>query len=202
MLFDTTDPSLARQYKLEPREKVIICVGENQLILGLDEDVLGKEVGKKYTVKLPATKAFGKKDVKLIKMVNTAVFKKQGIPPQPGLQVTIDGQYGMIRTVTGGRTLVDFNHPLAGKEVSYEYTVTRKVDDKKEQLESFLFSIIHTSPLIEVSGDKATIKLNLPDEVKQVLADKIKDVVKIDVEFVQEEKVAKETSQAAPINNI
>ncbi|EFK97351.1 peptidylprolyl isomerase FKBP-type, partial [sediment metagenome] len=44
---------------------------------------------------------------------------KDSIRPMPGLPVNIDGMYGIIRTVAGGRVIVDFNHPLSGKEIVY-----------------------------------------------------------------------------------
>ena len=49
-----------------------------------------------------------------------ANFKKQNIIPYLGLQVNIDGILGIIRTVTPGRAIIDFNHPLSGKNLIYK----------------------------------------------------------------------------------
>ena len=46
-----------------------------------------------------------------------SAFKKENITTQPGLQITVDEAVGMVKTVSGGRVIVDFNHPLSGKDI-------------------------------------------------------------------------------------
>lgn len=67
-VYDTTVKKVAEENDL-PTEKriftpVTICVGENQILPGLDEELIDKEIGKEYTITLPPEKAFGKRDVK------------------------------------------------------------------------------------------------------------------------------------------
>ena len=52
--------------------------------------------------------------------------------------MTIDNEVGTIKMVSGGRTLVDFNHPLASKEVSYTIKALRIVTDTKEKLTALM----------------------------------------------------------------
>lgn len=136
-VFDTTKIEVAKANNL-PTEKAEfgsrnICVGENQMLRGLEAELIGKEPGT-YTINLSAENAFGKKDAKLLKLIPLKVFTKENIMPMPGLQVSIDGVNGTIRTVTGGRTLVDFNHPLSGKNITYEVEIKKVLTDKKEKL--------------------------------------------------------------------
>ena len=80
-VFDTTDEKLAKELDMfNPNVKygyMIICVGEGQILKGLDEKLIGLEIGKKHTVTLDAEHAFGKRDSKYIQLINTSKFKKQ-----------------------------------------------------------------------------------------------------------------------------
>src|SRR3989338_4513746 len=139
-VFDTTEETVAKEAGIyNPEGKygtLIICVGQHHLLPGLDKFVEGKDLGN-FTVELPPEEAFGKKNAKLIQLIPTSKFNQQRIQPQVGLQVTIDGHLGVIKTVTGGRTLVDFNHPLSGKNVLYEISIKKKITDQK----NFCYSI-------------------------------------------------------------
>ena len=110
-------------------EPIIICLGEKQVIPGLDEQLIDKDFGE-YTFEISAEKGFGKKDPKLLQLVPMSVFKKQNIVPQVGLQVNVDNSFGVVRTAGGGRIIVDFNHPLSGKDLVYDIKLNKIVSDK------------------------------------------------------------------------
>ena len=141
IVFDLNDEETAKKEQLyNPQidyKGTIICIGEGDVIEGLDEALVGKEAGKKYTIDVGAEKAFGKRDVSLFKLVPLSKFKGENIRPMPGLQVTINNQPGLIKSVSGGRVMVDFNHPLSGKEVSYEVTIEKVVTDEKDIIEGY-----------------------------------------------------------------
>lgn len=141
IIFDTTDEEVAKDTGLfnpnMPYGAVTICIGTNAILKGLETYLIGKEPGE-YKVELSSEDAFGKKDAKLLKIVPTSVFKKANIDAVPGLQVNMDGAIGTIRTITGGRSIVDFNHPLSGKDVVYEIKVNKIVTDKTEQIKSYI----------------------------------------------------------------
>ena len=143
-VFDTTDEKIAHQAGLPHQhgaiQSAVICIGEKQLLPGLDNELVGKEVGQEYTVVLPPEQAFGKRDVKHVRMIPLGTFKEHQVQPQPGLQVDVDGERGFVTRIAGGRVIVNFNHPLAGKEVTYTFKVRRKVTDLPEQIRSFLHS--------------------------------------------------------------
>ena len=131
LVFDTTDEKLAKKEGIAQPNAIygptVICIGQGQVIEGLDKQLIDKEIGKEYTVELQPEEAFGKKSAQLIQLVSTRKFKQNEIMPQPGLQVDIDGMNGIIKTVTGGRTLVDFNHPLSGKVIEYKFKIIKKI---------------------------------------------------------------------------
>jgi len=182
-VFDTTDEKVAKENDLESHSgygSVIICVGEEQLLKGLDKNLEGKETGKEYDIDIKPEDAFGEKNAKLIQLIPTNKFKQQNIQPMPGMQLNMDGVVGTIKTVSGGRTLVDFNHPLAGKDVSYKIKINKKITDDKEKLEGYLKLSLGTKDVeLEVNDSNAKIKLKkeIPKETQERLSKKITELI-------------------------
>jgi FKBP-type peptidyl-prolyl cis-trans isomerase 2 len=148
----------------------VVCIGENYVLKSLEEQMVGKETGREYQFEIEAEKAFGKKDMKLIQMIPLSKFRKQNIQPMPGLQLNIDGVFGLIKTVSGGRVLVDFNHPLAGKDIVYDVKINRIVQDSKEKIKSLLDIHLHAHDAeVSVNGENAGIKLKqkIPKEAQE-----------------------------------
>lgn len=181
-VFDTTIDSIAKEQNIHnPKIKygpITICIGQNQIIQGIDNSLIGRKEDDTYTIKLEAKDAFGKKDAKLLKLVSSNIFKKQGIRPFIGLEVQIENMPGVVRTISGGRILVDFNHPLSGRDVSYDIKVGKKVTDAKEKINAYMSLALGLKNLdVNLIGDKAEISLELPLEISKELGNKIKEVV-------------------------
>ena len=186
-IFDTTDEKIAKAARLNRQKfgSVIVCVGEGHIVSGLDRALVGKDAGKKFSVSLPCDAAFGKKDAKLIQLVPFSVFKEQRVAPQPGLVVDIDGTRATILRSSGGRVMVDFNHPLAGKDVVYEITVKRLVTDASEKIQSYFSMVFPLQSTIAVVGNRATITLmqQIPLEITSELSKKLSEITGLTVEF-------------------
>ena len=74
--------------------------------------------------------------------------------------------------------MVNFNHPLAGKDVLYTYKVLRKVTDQKEKVSAFLSALLHLpaeAMKIEVKENAATVTIpgELPMQISTILAQKL-----------------------------
>jgi FKBP-type peptidyl-prolyl cis-trans isomerase 2 len=181
-VFDTTDDKIAKKEEIYNEKMdygpVIVCIGEKHLLPGLDKQVIGKETGKEYTIKIPAENGFGRKSAKLLKLVPAKVFKQQQIQPMPGLEINVDGQPGIIRTVSGGRIIVDFNHPLASKDLEYKIKLNKIIKDTKKKLESLLKLELNIQDIkVEVKEGKATIKKDFPKELQDNIKKRIKDLI-------------------------
>jgi len=137
-LIDTTDEEKARKEGIyDPRERYgprLVIVGEGRLIRGLEEAIKGLDVGKEIEVEIPPEKAFGKRDPNKIKVYPKTEFLKHGIVPEPNKVVEIDGKPAIIRSVTGGRVIVDFNHPLAGRTVKARVKAVKKLELVDEKI--------------------------------------------------------------------
>ena len=184
-VFDTTDEQIAKNANIYNEKArygpAIICVGERHIVPGVDEALVGKDAGN-FTVDLPSDKAFGRKDPSLIQMIPSSKFSQQNIQPFPGLQLNVDGKIGVVKVAAGGRILVDFNHPLAGKEVSYDVSIKRMVTDVKEQVEAVLNILQLSNYQVAVEDQKVTITLEqeLPEQVAHPLITALKRMTKLD----------------------
>ncbi|HLC20009.1 MAG TPA: peptidylprolyl isomerase [Candidatus Nanoarchaeia archaeon] len=191
-VFDTTIESVAREHRLENSKPkpVIVCIGESQVVKGLDDALIDKKPEGKFSIKLNPDQAFGKKDVKLIKLIPMSTFQKQKVMPQPGLRVNIDGIIATVMRVGGGRVLVDHNHPLANKIITYDVTLRKKITDKKQQIESYLAHVLPLPCTVKVNENSATIETDqkLPKELTKTMSEKLSAVVGISAEFTQKAK--------------
>lgn len=193
-VFDTTDEKTAKEAQIwsdkGEYKPVVICIGEAHILKGIDEFLEGKEPSV-HKIELSAEKAFGKKDPKKIIMIPSNKFAEQGIKPVPGLRLNIDGFVGTVKTVTGGRCVVDFNHPLAGRDVVYDLKINKIVADKKAQVEALLKVLLGIrEPKVELKEKKATITFpaEAPQQLLDELGKKIKELVDIEVAFSVEKK--------------
>ena len=174
IVFDTTEEKVAKENDLHNKNAdyspLVICVGENMLLKALEEHMIGKETGEEYKFEINAENAFGKKDAKLIQLIPISKFRQQNIQPVPGLQLNIDDIFGVVKTASGGRVLVDFNHPLAGKDLVYNVKINRVVEDKKEKTASLLKAHLGIKEAeIEVKNDSIniTLKKQIPNTVQE-----------------------------------
>ncbi|MCK4517413.1 peptidylprolyl isomerase [Candidatus Babeliales bacterium] len=112
------------------REPIQFTVGEKKVIPGFEDAVLKMEPGDKSTVTIPSDKAYGPHRKELI-----AVIERKDVPKDVKMEV---GQMLRIKqepkekggqeqifavTVTGitdTHVTVDANHPLAGKDLTFE----------------------------------------------------------------------------------
>lgn len=199
-VFDTTNEEVAKKEKIHNPKikygKVTICVGQHQILPAIDKAVEGKAENTKFTLELTPENAFGKKNAKLIRLIPSKVFTKQRIQPFNGLEVQIDGMNGVVRSSSGGRIMVDFNHPLAGKDIKYEIKIDNKVVDTKAKVAAYLEMTLGVkAPKMTITGDKAEIEMQIPPQITKALADRLVDTIPEikTVEFVhkKEEKNTK-----------
>ena len=115
--------------------------------------------------------------------------------PFPGLQVDVNGKIGVVKTVSGGRVMLDFNHPLAGREVEYAYTIKRIVTDSKEKIQSFFKMYFNANPDVDVTEGNALVHMDIPpkfaEEMEKKIRERIPELKK--VEFRIPEAKEKET---------
>lgn len=168
-LYDSTNADKAKEagifnenltYKALP-----LLVGGGRVFAGLDEALVGAEVGKKNTVEIPAEKAAGPRDPKLVENIALREFLRQEIRPEPGLEVNIRNRVGFVVTVTNRMVRVDFNRRFAGMALKYDFTVLDVIEGDENKAMAVCEMDYGTGEGFRASvGEKVTIYL--PDQCK------------------------------------
>lgn len=187
-VFDTTDKNIAvKEGLFNPKinyEPTIICLGQNLLVSGLEKDILaGKEIEKEYSIKLNPENAFGKKDPKALRLVPLKHFKEQNITPYPGLQLQIGKGIATVKSVAGGRCIVDFNNPLSGHEILYTYKIISIITSKKEKVNSIFKSIYGIMIKAEEKDNYIVVFLpeSVPEQITEAIKIKVKELTDVDL---------------------
>ncbi len=141
-VFDLTDEKLAREKGLF-NENVLygpmpVVLGAGHMLPGLEKSVVGMEAGSKKKVVLGPEDAFGPHFKERVQLVPEKIFKHRNVDPKAGMAVNIEGMIGRVQSVSAGRVLVDFNHPLAGKDIEYDVTVEKLVVEPAEKVTGLL----------------------------------------------------------------
>lgn len=171
------------KYLDEQAKKFSFALGNRMFIQGVDEFLIGKNEGK-YLIELSPEKAFGKRDAKLIQIIPLNLFAKHNQNPVPGMIFNLDNRLAKILSVSGGRVSVDFNHPLAGKEIIYEVEVKRKLSDLNEKTKS-LIEFLFRKPLKFEIKDKKLI-LEIQKEIRpfaEIFKEKFKEILELELEL-------------------
>ena len=159
-VFDTTDENVAEEASIKLDNKsygaIPIIVGGGHVLKGLDEALIGMEEGEEKTVEITPEEGFGLRDPKLLQLIPMGEFKKQGMKPEVGMAITSDGVTGIIRSVSGGRVRVDFNHELAGKNLKYNIRVVKEIEDDIDKVKSMI-ELHYSAPNLD--SDKHDIQI-------------------------------------------
>lgn len=184
-LFDTTSEKKAKSAGIYQQqasyEPVNVIIGKRFIIPGVDDSLVGKKVGESYEIEVGHEQAFGKKNGKLIQLIPTSVFKKNNINPVMGMQVFVDNTPGIVRSASPGRTLVDFNHPLSGKDLIYEVKILEKIIDDVSIVSAVTdFLLGKGNASINKEGNEIQIKtkMEVPKQIKDIINKNAKETLK------------------------
>jgi peptidylprolyl isomerase len=114
----------------EGRDPLEFTVGSGQVIPGFDEAVLDiAEVGDSKTVTIPAENAYGERVEEAMQEVPLEAFPER---PEVGWVVeltTPEGQHvqAVVAAVDEMTATIDFNHPLAGENLTFEIELVEVV---------------------------------------------------------------------------
>ena len=169
-VFDSTNEEVAKEAGIFVEKKeygpIPIIVGGKHLLKVIDEAIIGMDVGESKEIEVSPEDGFGKRDHDLIQIIPMKEFKRQGMTPHVGMQITLEGQKGRILTINGGRVRVDFNHELAGKTLDYSIVISDIIEGDEEKIKSMI-QLHYSYPNmdldkteIKIDGDKVSIKLD------------------------------------------
>lgn len=193
-IFDLTSAELAKKegifnknFKYGPK---LVIVGSNMVIKGVEAKLKEMNLNDEKEFEVTAAQAFGKRNPKMIKIISISKFLEKNINPTPGLFVDIDGIQAKIQSVSGGRVRVDFNHPLAGKDLKYKLKIVKVFKEKLDKVKAIL-NYYGIEAETTVKEDILTIKpkKKLEFAVEKLVSETIKKWVKFkNVKIIQPKK--------------
>jgi FKBP-type peptidyl-prolyl cis-trans isomerase 2 len=114
----------------------LIVVGSGDVVEGFNDELIGKEIGSSGIVEVLPEKAYGVRDPENVELIPLTKFKKE--KPEIGMRVSVDGKMGTLTRIIGRKVRIDYNHVLADKTVKFDYTITERIEDRQEKLESLI----------------------------------------------------------------
>ncbi len=105
------------------REPLAFTIGQGQMIPGFEQAVMGMTVGEVKETNIPCNEAYGERSNDLMVEVPKAQVPND-ITPEVGMQLAInDGNRSrpvVVAAVDEEKIVLDANHPLAGKDLTFE----------------------------------------------------------------------------------
>lgn len=171
----------------EQAKPFVFSLGQNMFLNGIDDFLVGKNPEKfpvEYKIELKPENAFGNRSSKLVQLMPIKVFHQQKLNPVPGIPFNFDGRIGKVLSASGGRVIVDFNNPLAGKEVIYEIKILKKIENLKDKIKSFL-EFLFKKDDIKFSVENKKLIVELDKNFKpfaEMFKEKFKEIFGLDLE--------------------
>jgi peptidylprolyl isomerase len=135
-------------------EARLIAVGDGWVLKGVDEALAKANVGDNLSIDIDPEKGFGSRDPSKVRMMPTRRFGEKADKLTTGDEVEVDGRVGLVRFVGSGRTQVDFNHRYAGKVISYNLTLRKKLESQEEKIKAI------ARRRLPIDEDKLKVQMN------------------------------------------
>ena len=121
--------------ELQGGDPLQFTIGSSNMIPGFEQAVIGMRVDETKDVHIFSDDAYGPYDDSMVVTVNWSSFG-EGFVPEVGEQIQMQnsaGQtfQGIVLSTSEEGVTVDFNHPLAGKDLNFEITVVEIVTAPK-----------------------------------------------------------------------
>jgi FKBP-type peptidyl-prolyl cis-trans isomerase SlyD len=113
--------------------------GTKQILPKLEEEIDGMIIGSKKNVKIPATEAYGEYSEQAVQQVSKTNFP-EGVDLKEGMEFVANSPEGqqmpfVVKEVKQEEVTIDFNHPLAGKDLEFEVKLIDIRDATVEELQ-------------------------------------------------------------------
>lgn len=124
--------------KSEENDPIQFIQGHGQIIPGLEKQLYGMSIGESKNVVVPPAEGYGEADSSAYAEIPRAEFPPH-IPLETGVALQLRDKDGdmldaYIVEVRDDNVVLNFNHPLAGKELHFSVTVVDLRDATEEEL--------------------------------------------------------------------
>ena len=164
-LIETTREATAQEHEMHDENRTyqpMVCVvGSGSLIPGFEEALLSAKVDKDVDLELAPADAYGEKDATQIETISIDKLRRAVRDPNAlylGAPVNIGGRQGYLSFLAAGRARIDYNHPMAGKTLKYNFKIVKVVEGKEEKVAALLESNTgHSDFGVSFDGDDLNI---------------------------------------------
>lgn len=114
------------------RSPATFTVGDGNLLPGFEQALFGLKAGDRRSVVLDAVNAFGVRNDGNIQVMRRSLFARD-MRLEPGVVVSFADRSkaelpGVVIAVDDSEVTVDFNHPLAGRDLTFQVEIINVVD--------------------------------------------------------------------------
>ena len=129
-LFDTSKEYIAKKEELHAEERqyepLHITVGQGMLIKGFEDALIGMEEGQEKTIEIKSEDAYGEKRPELLKSFPKDPEKDKDLKEGMVVIVNIQERQVPAQVIEVSENIIlDFNHPLAGKDLTFNLKVLK-----------------------------------------------------------------------------
>jgi FKBP-type peptidyl-prolyl cis-trans isomerase SlyD len=121
-------------------EELSFCLGVGLMPASLEEALVGMAPEEHKTVRLSPQEGFGEVDENLILEVPRQEFDPEANPEPGDVFETTDEEghpvYFIVKSLKPEAVVIDFNHPLAGKQVEFAITLKAVREATPEDLQA------------------------------------------------------------------
>ena len=122
----------------EGREPLEFLQGAGNIILGLEREMLNMAIGESKKVTISPAEGYGEIDNEAFMEIPTNQFP-ENVPVEVGTELEVKNEEGepayvRIDKVENNIALLNFNHPLAGKELNFDVKVISIREPSEEEL--------------------------------------------------------------------
>ncbi|MFL6395681.1 MAG: FKBP-type peptidyl-prolyl cis-trans isomerase [Nitrososphaeraceae archaeon] len=163
-IFETTNEEDAKKSdlydptrKYEPR---LVSIGEGWVLKGLDEALANANLGDKLTIEITPDKGFGDRDPSKVRMIPQRKLGEKADNIKVGDIVEMYERPGIVRYVGSGRVQLDFNHRFAGRTLTYDVNILKKLESDDDKI---MYLIRRRLPI-----DNDKIKFKLVDSTLEI----------------------------------
>ena len=170
-LIETTREDVAKEHEVHDEhrtyEPMIAIIGDGRLIAGFEAHLETAEAGKDYEFDIEPEDAYGARDQNNIETIGQNVLMRSVKDPSTlaiGAPVEIGGRTGVLQFMSAGRARIDYNHPLAGVTLRYNYNIAKVIEDREERVSTLLNMNTGRDDFeVEFDGDDLTV--TVPEEM-------------------------------------
>ena len=109
------------------KDPLKFVIGDKTIIPGLESGLLGMRIGEEKLITVEPKDAYGEMDPKALKEFPKSSMPKEA-EPKVGMVLQAQAPDGssfpaVIKEIKGDQVVLDFNHPLAGKQLKFKIKV-------------------------------------------------------------------------------